>query len=163
MNPEQIPLRDLHLPEAIGWWPPAPGWWVLLGLLVAGLILLARALHRHHQRGAARRLALAELARLERTYGMNGNTAALAVRTSDLLRRAMLAYAPRGEVAGLTGRAWLEWLDRGLDRQPFSRGPGRTLGDLPYRNPAQLHEDVDVDGLIEAVRRRLHTPLPENA
>ena len=30
MDPEQIPLRDLHLPEAIGLWPLAPGWWVTI-------------------------------------------------------------------------------------------------------------------------------------
>ena len=35
MDPEQIPLRDLHLPEAVGWWPLAPGWWVLIALAVA--------------------------------------------------------------------------------------------------------------------------------
>ena len=24
-------LRDLHLPDALGWWPLAPGWWVVIG------------------------------------------------------------------------------------------------------------------------------------
>lgn len=163
MNPETLPLRDLHLPEAIGWWPPAPGWWVLLGLVVLGLALVARALYRRHRHHAARRLALAELARLERKWATDRNTTALAAGTSDLLRRAMLAYAPRHEVAGLTGRAWLEWLDRGLDRQPFSRGPGRSLEHLPYRDPAQSPGEIDIDGLVAAVRRRLQTPLPEQA
>ena len=40
MDPDQIPLRDLHLPEAIGWWPPAPGWWFLALLALTGLVLL---------------------------------------------------------------------------------------------------------------------------
>lgn len=163
MNPEALPLRDLHLPEAVGWWPPAPGWWLLFGLLLLLLALAARALYRRHRRNAARRLALAELARLKSAWDRDRNTAVLAARTSDLLRRAMLAYAPRHEVAGLTGHAWLEWLDRGLERQPFSRGPGRNLSDLPYRDPAAGAVEVDVDGLVAAVRRRLQTPLPEQA
>ncbi|HET6628492.1 MAG TPA: DUF4381 domain-containing protein [Woeseiaceae bacterium] len=163
MNPETLPLRDLHLPEAIGWWPPAPGWWLLLGLLLLGAALAVRALYRSHRRNAARRLALAELARLKQAWDADGNTAALAAAISDLLRRAMLAYAPRHEVAGLTGRAWLEWLDRGLERAPFSRGPGHKLEDLPYRDPAASAGEVDVDGLLKAVRRRLQTPLPEQA
>lgn len=163
MNPETLPLRDLHVPEAIGWWPPAPGWWLLLGAVLLGAVFAARALHRRHRRNAARRLALFELARLEKAWELDRNTAALAAATSDLLRRAMLAYAPRDEVAGLTGREWLEWLDRGLERQPFSSGPGQRLEDLPYRDPARVPDEVDVDGLVAAVRRRLQTPLPEQA
>lgn len=161
MNPETVPLRDLHLPEAIGWWPPAPGWWLLLGIVLLGAALAARALYRRHRRNAARRLALSELSRLKKAWDDDRNTAALAAATSDLLRRAMLAYAPRDEVAGLTGRAWLEWLDRGLERRPFSSGPGRSLEDLPYRDPARVTGEIDVDGLVAAVRRRLQTPLPE--
>ena len=30
MDPQQIPLRDLHLPDAISWWPLAPGWWLAI-------------------------------------------------------------------------------------------------------------------------------------
>lgn len=163
MNPEQIPLRDLHLPEAIGWWPPAPGWWALAALLVGGLALAALALYRRHRRGAPRRLALSELARLRSAYERDGDLARFAAGVSALLRRAMLAYAPRQDVAGLTGRAWLEWLDRGLERRPFSEGPGRTLVELPYRDPARRPGDVDLEGLVAAVRRRLETPLPEPA
>ena len=29
----QLDLRDIHLPEAIGWWPPAIGWWLLADTL----------------------------------------------------------------------------------------------------------------------------------
>jgi hypothetical protein len=163
MNPEDLPLRDLHLPEPIGWWPPAPGWWVVLALALAGLVLLLLAAHRRRRRNAARRLALAELARLEAAYARHGDAARLAAALSTLLRRAMLAYAPREQVARLTGRAWLEWLDRGLERRPFSEGPGQTLAALPYRDPARAGADVDVAGLVEAVRRRLCTPLPEAA
>lgn len=162
MNPEDLPLRDLHLPEAIGWWPLAPGWWLLLALALAGLLLAARAIYRRRRQGAARRRALAELARLEAAYASDGDVVRFASALSTLLRRAMLAYAPRDEVAGLTGREWLEWLDRGLERQPFSSGPGQTLAALPYRGRAGEGE-VDVAGLIDAVRSRLRTPLPEAA
>ena len=78
---------------------------------------------------------------------------------SELTRRTMLAYAPRDEVAGLTGDDWLQWLDQGMDDKPFSRGAGRILESLPYMNPQAIDDDADVRGLIDAVLKRLHKPL----
>ena len=43
MDPEQIPLRDLHLPEAIGWWPLAPGWWLVIAIALVGIGYFIRA------------------------------------------------------------------------------------------------------------------------
>ena len=37
MDPQAIPLRGLHLPEAVGLWPLAPGWWLLLLILVLAM------------------------------------------------------------------------------------------------------------------------------
>lgn len=162
MDPEQIPLRDLHLPDPVGWWPLAPGWWLLIALLLAGVAYGLLAAWRAHRRNAPRRLALAELARLQATWQADRDAVALGTRLSPLLRRAMLAYSPRAEVAGLTGPAWLEWLDRGLEDRPFSEGPGRCLEELPYRRPAELY-DVDAPRLIETVRRRLATPVAGSA
>lgn len=160
MNPAEIPLRDLHLPEAVGWWPPAPGWWILAGLLLAGLLYYLVRVWQAWRRGAARRAALAEHARLARRYAADGDVVGLAGDLSRLLRRTMLAYAPRQAVAGLTGDEWLAWLDRGLVQAPFTSGPGASLAWLPYRGP-DAAAGVDAERLLAAVRARLATPLPE--
>jgi hypothetical protein len=163
MDTEQIPLRDLHLPEAVGWWPLAPGWWVLFGVLAIGvLILLRRALMRWRH-DAARRIALRELERLESSYRAAPNAVLLATRLSELLRRTMLAYSPRKEVAGLTGHEWLAWLDRGLGERLFTEGAGRSLQELPYRRADSALAEREADGLLEAVRRRIKAPLPESS
>jgi hypothetical protein len=162
MDPEQIPLRDLHLPEAVGWWPLAPGWWVLLGLVVLGALFVLHKAWVRWRADAARRIALKELARLESSWRAAPNPVLLAIRLSELLRRAMLAYAPRKDVAGLTGQAWLAWLDRGLDDRLFTEGPGQALKELPYRRADEAVSGLDVDALFEAVRRRLKTPPPES-
>lgn len=159
MDPEQIPLRDLHLPDMIGWWPLAPGWWIVFGLvLIAMLVLLRRFLHTR-ARGAPRRHALRRLNQLLTEYEEQRNVVSFAARLSELLRRTMLAYAPREEVAGLTGEAWLEWLDRDLAHPQFVAGPGRKLIELPYRDPDTSLADADVYALVTAVRQRVATPV----
>jgi len=125
----ELPLRDYHLPPPIGWWPTAPGWW-LLALLLASAAAAGAFLLRRHRRRAVHRLAAAELRRLQAAPLTDAEKLS---RLSILLRRVGLTLAPRGEVAGLTGEAWLQWLDRPLARPAFSRGGGRLLLEGPYR------------------------------
>jgi len=159
MDPQAIPLRGLHLPEPVGWWPLAPGWWVLIAVVIVAAALLLRAWLRHRAHSAARRKALRQLEESRAAYAYHGNPVVLGAEVSELLRRTMLAYVPRSEVAGLTGDAWLAWLDRDLDTPRFREGAGRNLLELPYRNPETLAADVDIDAMLAAVRERLQTPV----
>ena len=34
-----LPLQDVHLPAAPGWWPPAPGWWLAAAAIVVVLLV----------------------------------------------------------------------------------------------------------------------------
>ena len=163
MDPTQIPLRELHLPAEIGWWPLAPGWWVIIAILAAGLCWLGYRAFLNWRADRARRVALRQLAYVAAEYQSTGNATELAIKLSELLRRAVLAYAPRADVAGLTGEPWLVWLDRGLEEPVFAKGPGQSIESLPYRAPAEERETLraEAEALIEAVRTRLETPLTE--
>lgn len=163
MDPQAIPLRGLHLPEPVGWWPLAPGWWVLMAMLVIGCAFLVRAWLRRRAHSAARRKALRQLEESRSAFAYHGNPVVLGAEVSELLRRAMLAYAPRSEVAGLTGEDWLAWLDRDLETPRFREGAGRSLLELPYRNPETVAADVDVEAMLAAVRERLQTPVGRGA
>ena len=77
MDENAIPLRDLHLPDAIGWWPLAPGWWAALAIVVAVLCYFAWRLYKRWQFHAPRRYALSELARFEAEYLEHRNPATL--------------------------------------------------------------------------------------
>lgn len=59
---------------------------------------------------------------------------------SILLRRLSISLFPRAEAAGLTGEAWLTFLDRPLQRPAFSVGEGRVLAEAPYRPEVQAEE-----------------------
>lgn len=163
MDPVQIPLRGLQLPDAIGWWPFAPGWWLLLALLVLGVGLLLRDVLRRRARSAARRHALRQLEQHTAAFADHGNAVTLGIEVSELLRRVMLAYAPRADVAGLAGEAWLAWLDRDLKEPRFLDGAGRSLLDLPYCDPENAQQSADIDGMLAAVRERLRTPVGGSA
>ena len=159
MDPTQLPLRDLHLPEAIGWWPLAPGWWFVAAFLITLAVWQAWQSLQRWRFEAPQRYALRELAQFETEYLEHRDPVALGKNLSSLLRRTMLAYAPRDEVAGLTGEAWLNWLDRDLSVPYFHTEGGKSLLLLPYRDPAGDFSDVDVNAMLAAVRMRLATPV----
>ncbi len=144
-GPATLTLRDIHLPEAISWWPPAPGWWVLLGfcfLIVFSVWLFRLIQHRRSVRVAAFR----ELQIISADFSREGNTHQLVKSLSILLRRICLSYFPRTEVAGLTGEKWLTFLDHCLDwgnvSERFSQDAGRTLITAPYQAQATLQGEA---------------------
>ena len=159
MDETALPLRDLHLPDAIGWWPLAPGWWVVVAILAAVLGYILLRTYRRWQFNAPRRYAMRELARYEAEYLAHRDPVMLGKQLSELLRRGMLAYAPREEVAGLTGGDWLAWLDIGMPLPYFHTEGGKSLLNLPYRDPDGDFSDIDISALLAAVRMRLSVPL----
>lgn len=163
MQQTALPLRDLHLPEAVGWWPLAPGWWALIVLAAVGLVWLLLKYRQKRRLSAARRYALKQLKHYHDEYMKHHNAVLLGSQLSELLRRTMLAYTPREKVAGLTGEDWLAFLDRGLERPQFRDGDGRPLVEWPYRGPGFQPDESDVAALLDAVRLRLSTPVAGDA
>ena len=79
----QLPLRDIHLPGAIGWWPPAPGWWLLAALVFAGLALYGV----HYYRGRHKRTALRAVTRVHAALEQGAEPVACLQHVSTILRR----------------------------------------------------------------------------
>ena len=131
--PEQDPLaqlRGLHLPDAINAWPPAPGWWILATIIIALLCGAIYLLNRWLQQNRYRRQAVTQLELLAdspldkpREYLQQLN---------QLLKQTAITAYPNDDVAGLTGKAWLLFLDSRVNSQGFSQGPGQALAAGPY-------------------------------
>ena len=134
--PDLSRLRDIHLPAAVSWWPPATGWWILAAALLFGALFAAIFIRRRHA-NRWRRAALDELKRL-RDASQTQDLPTLLGALSVLLRRVAIGRFPRDEVASLYGDQWLAFLDRTLGQaNAFQSNPGRWLGSGPYlRQPA---------------------------
>jgi len=138
-----LALRDIHLPDAISWWPLAIGWWLLL-IIVPLSIYAAWWLFKRLTRKTA--LSSAKTLLLEIKASSDAHDLQKLQQISNWLRRVTISITPREQSAGLTGQAWLEYLDRSVDGQPFSQGLGQCLAEAPFRKTAP--EDLDLDALI---------------
>lgn len=129
-------LRDIHTAPLPGFWPPAPGWWLLaLLVLVLALWAAARLLSAWRRQRLKQRI-LGELDKLALVA-----SADLATQVSTLLRRIALMYFQRSEVAPLSGSAWLAFLDRTGGDGAFTDGPGSILASAPYAAHASSPDD----------------------
>ncbi|MBF0177617.1 MAG: DUF4381 domain-containing protein [Magnetococcales bacterium] len=142
-------LQGLHTPPPIPLWPPAPGWWLLLGLLLlTGVATWGWLAWQRKKRQDPQRAALVELAAIEAQFRNNGDATALAVGISALLKRCAMIRHARQEVASLSGESWLQFLDTTGHCTAFTRGAGRVLATAPY----QPGVAVDPEPLLAAAR-----------
>ncbi|WP_193771307.1 DUF4381 domain-containing protein [Candidatus Magnetaquicoccus inordinatus] len=131
-------LRPIHLPDPPSWWPPAPGWIIVLVSLLLALIMV-RLFWRQRRMTRLRRLALQELHNLQQAYQQHQQDQQLVSDLSLLLRRVAMhatAEPQQRSLAALTGEAWLHFLDQNHPQQPFQTGIGRVLLSYPFQNPA---------------------------
>ncbi|MDE0157332.1 MAG: DUF4381 domain-containing protein [Gammaproteobacteria bacterium] len=141
-DPSTLPLREIHLPESVGWWPPAPGWWLLPVLLLLGLAAAWYGRHLYRRRKySAISMARKELAGIRSRYAADRDAGRCVRSVSGLLRRVSISVFPRSESAGLTGDEWVAFLLSG-NRQLASGNIGRSLLEAPYR-PQVAHEEVE--------------------
>lgn len=150
MIDQGLNLRDIHLPDPPSFWPPAPGWWLLAGVLILVLVVAVmrlRALWRRRQR---RR----EILQLLEQLPAEGCNSAWIAELSALMKRVALSQFPREEVAPLTGEAWLVFLDRTGGGGRFAEGPGRVLSAGLYAPATECDS--------EALRQLAHDWLRRN-
>jgi hypothetical protein len=108
MNAEWLTqLAPARAPTPPSWWPPAVGWWILLGLILA--LAAASILWQRFLVGArGRRVRRAAIAELHRIRSLAETDQAPAIQ--HLMRRyAITAYGTTA-VANLSGDAWLRFV-----------------------------------------------------
>ncbi|WP_417566093.1 DUF4381 domain-containing protein [Marinobacter sp.] len=125
MNPQDpfSQLRDIHLPDPGGFWPPAPGWWMLAILAMAVSAALIWQILKRRQRNRWFRAAWSELALLESSAAPNARWFLL---LNTLLKQAARERYPESHPEALTGEAWVEFL---LATAPTHRVASRPVAE----------------------------------
>lgn len=148
MNPEADPLaqlRDIHLPEAIGIWPPAPGWWLLLAISLTLLAWLYCNLRARRRAMAYRRSAVNLLTEYWLELQAGGDPKTYLERLLIVLRRTALSFAP--SAASLTGEQWLGFLDsHSANTEVVFQS---ELGQLLLTEPYRAEPEVSASQLLE--------------
>lgn len=136
-------LHDTVVPPPVPFWPPATGWYWVMGLGTLLVLSLACKLIEHWHRNRYRRAGLLELARLETARSDPHTLPELAA----LVKRVALAAFPRTDVAALSGSEWLRFLDEREGTKVFTVGPGAILESGYARQPPLASRE-----LFDAVR-----------
>ncbi|QIR16208.1 DUF4381 domain-containing protein [Shewanella aestuarii] len=98
-------LHDIVLPEPVSSLPIAPGYWLMLALVIFSLLWLINVFVKQTKYHAPRKSALAMLNALDR------NADDFASQVNSLLKRTAMTYLPRFELAKLNGQQWFAWLE----------------------------------------------------
>ena len=142
-------LHDIVVPEAVSWWPLAPAWYAIaVVILVVSVWFVARSAYRWH-RNAYRRDALTQLQQLKATISPE-TAASVLGELATLMRRVALTVYPRTQIAGLTGDAWLNFLDASADTTEFANDSGRRLMAAAYETQTRITTS-DAAKLVELV------------
>jgi len=144
----EIPLRDIHLPDAVSWWPPAIGWWLLviiITLLAYGIYKFIQ-IKKQQQKTAYRKIALKELSQIKIKFANQPASIECLRAISHLLRRIALSYLPREKVASLTGTQWVSQLNHLAQEASFTNNHTELLVHGPYKQ----HFDFDQKELFSS-------------
>jgi len=137
-------LADIHLPDPVSIWPLAPGWWFVIILILAGLCWLAfqslqKFILNQRLQSAQRELEKAIQAYRETVSKKDSdeNKAGLdyLYAVNAVLNRVALYTDPKRsrEIAKLTGKEWLDYLDQSFGGTEFKESAGKVLAEGQYR------------------------------
>ena len=156
-------LHDIVTPAAVSWWPLAPGWYVIAGLVLLTIAGVAWRSWRRYLASGYRRDALHACAAIELRIGDPALRWSCLADLAELLKRVALAAYPREQVAGLTGDAWWRFLETGAGRIGFDNEMRAIMDQALYgnSNAAAPNDDI-VASICSAARDWIgrHDPAP---
>lgn len=144
MNDPLSQLKDIHIPDPVGWWPMAFSWWVLLFSVSAILFALIWFLLDRHKRNAYRREAQQTLDLIETDNSIDNQQKILQINA--LLKQVAITVYGRQKISALSEQAWLEFLKSSANfiKQPPELSTLLTQAYQPLEslNEADLNQNI---------------------
>ena len=127
-------LRPNSLPDPVGFWPPAPGWWIASAVLLTIIATAAVWLYRLWRKNRYRKQALKQVDELFSAWQQHQDERRFAHDCNRLLKKVALHAYPQKDIASLSGTGWQEFLAETGNNNDFLNAPGEALGDQRF-NP----------------------------
>ena len=132
-------LHDIIVPEAVGFFPPAPGWMIVLLLLLTLLFHYLVKAYRHYKRSLYRRQALEELGMYRQHSKKNASSLLM------LAKRVGIAAYGREDIAKLYDDSWWDFMEKHSKAKvsPEAReGIAKLLYDESYTMNGELQDNI---------------------
>ena len=161
MPPEALSeLRGLHLPEAPGFFPPAPGWWLLTLVIIVVAFVLRRQYVRSKRAMRPVRWALVDLD-LCNSALKSGALAPMRYldQVNALLKRLLIHGYGETSLSSISSDGWIRALDQFLQRSSKSdtgvRLETALLGEFRYRPHSHRETSADLQDDLKSACEQL--------
>ena len=146
-----LPLRDIKLPTEPGFWPLAPGWWMLIIVVSALAFWLGIKWYRYRLKKRRWLEIEQQLSELEFIYQQNKDQQQLLTGISAFLRRFVKYQLNQGRATALVGNDWVAHLNLYDQSQPFNEYKSALTAGV-----YQADCDYDAQGLLQLTRNFIH-------
>ncbi len=142
-----LELRDIHLPVEPGFWPLAPGWWLLIIVAVLMCYLMVRVFLKLRKTRQLNELMQNELNIINTAYENHQNKHQLASDISQLLKRFVMYVLKDNDAAALTGEKWITYLNEQVGGDYFDEHI-EVLTNAQYTPES----DFDVPSIVAVIK-----------
>lgn len=130
-NPNPLEqLRDIHTAPDVPWWPPAPGWWVVVAILMFVLFMLGRRLLHQWRERRRRQGWLNYLDTTVTDIDVKQAPQDYLSTINKVFKAVAIRAFPDEHCAGLEGSAWTDFLAGKLGA---AHPELQVLADGPYQ------------------------------
>ncbi len=107
-------LHDIHTVGEPGWWPPAPGWWLVAALTLLGLFFIVRLALRKFSDLRRRRAWLRALDEIRNRWDPQQQPRDYLAALNRLFRAVALRAFPQSGCARMQGDEWVAFIRQAL-------------------------------------------------